>query len=309
MTQDYRKELPPIVFAIDDGYVEPCCVALRSIAETTPDPSLLDVFVLYPTLRSESQRRLEQSSCGLRLQLRRVGAVDRRFPVSGWVTEATYLRLSIGKALTEFDKAIYLDADLIATDDVVPLLRTDLSGRSLGAVRDPQNPVLRLGVGLPGWDQLGLSGNREYFNCGVMVLDLVKCRKNHIFERCASFLTERPQHVKFWDQDALNWVVDDDWLRLDRRWNTLPMSAILTFPGERYNAEEILPLASLLADEERAGIVHFAGKRKPWNELFPHSPAHQRYTELQSRVRGMEITRHLLGGAIEFFLTDGSSAR
>lgn len=288
MTQDYRKELPPIVFAIDDGYVEPCCVALRSIVETTPDPTLLDVVVLHTALQPESLRRLEKSASGLRLQPRRVGAVDQRFPVNGWVTEAAYLRLSIGKALAEFDKSVYLDADLIVKGDIVPLLRTDLGGRPLGAVRDPQNPILRLGVALPGWDRLGLSGDREYFNSGVMVLDLEKCREQRIFERCTSFLAERPQHVKFWDQDALNWVVGDDWLRLDHRWNTLPMSAILALPGERYTAEEILPLSHLLADEDRADIVHFAGKCKPWTELFPDCPARRHYADLQSRIRGMQ---------------------
>jgi lipopolysaccharide biosynthesis glycosyltransferase len=290
MAQDYRKELPPIVFAIDDGYAEPCCVALRSLVETTPDPRVLSVFVLHTALRPESLRRLEKSACGLRLQLRRVGAVDRRFPVNRRVTEAVYLRLSIGAALPEFNKAVYLDADLFATGDIVPLLRTDLGGWPLGAVRDPQNPVLRLGVALPGWDQLGLSGDREYFNSGVMVLDLAKYRERRVFERCTSFLVERPRHVKFWDQDALNWVVGDDWLRLDRRWNTLPMSAILTLPGERYKAEEILPLTCLLADEDRANIVHFAGKCKPWTELFPHCPARERYADLQSRIRGLEAT-------------------
>jgi lipopolysaccharide biosynthesis glycosyltransferase len=284
VTEDSWKELPPIVFAIDDRYVEPCCVALRSIANTTSDASRIDAYVLYAALRPESLRQLERNSCGLRLWLRQVDAVDRRFPVSDWVTEAVYLRLSIGTALPEFDKAIYFDADILVMGDIVPLMHTDLDGRLLGAVRDPQNPILWRGIALPGWDQLGLSGDHEYFNSGVMVLDLAKCREQRVFERCSSFLAERPQHIKFWDQDALNWVVGDDWLRLDRRWNTFPMSAILTLPGQWYNAEDVLPLAHLLADEDRADIVHFAGKCKPWSNLFPDCPIRQRYIEGKSRV-------------------------
>jgi UDP-D-galactose:(glucosyl)LPS alpha-1,3-D-galactosyltransferase len=259
-------------------------VALRSIADTTSDAGLIDVFVLYATLRPESIRRLESNSRGLRLWLRQVAAVDQRFPVSDWVTEAVYLRLSIGTALPEFNKAVYFDADILVMGDVVPLLHTDLDGCLLGAVRDPQNPILWRGIALPGWGKLSLSGHREYFNSGVMVLDLVKCREQRVFERCSSFLAARPQHIKFWDQDGLNWVVDDDWLRLDRRWNTFPMSVLLTLPGQRYSAEDVLPLAHLLADEDRADIMHFAGQYKPWSDSFPDCPIRQRYIEVKSKV-------------------------
>src|SRR6476661_1131782 len=173
MKQDRQTELPPVVFAIDEGYVEACCVALRSHAETTPNVDLIDVFVLFTALRPESRRLLARSAGDLRLRLRQVGAVDRRFPVIGRVTEIVYLRLQIATALPEFDKAVYLDADVQVMDDIVPLLCTDLQGRAVGAVRDPQNPVLGLGVALPGWERLGLTGDREYFNSGVLVLDLI----------------------------------------------------------------------------------------------------------------------------------------
>lgn len=281
-----REPLPPIVFAVDDGFVEPLAVALRSLGETHRGcVSELDVYVLHAGLTEANADRLRRQAgaVGLAPQLVRVDVPPGRYPVTGRATEATYLRLSIPEVLVH-DRVLYLDADILVTGDLRPLLRTTLRGRPLGAVRDPQNPIVRHGIGLPGWRELGVPGDREYFNSGVLLLDLPACRRHGVFERCVEFLTRPGRHVRFWDQDALNWAADDAWKRLDRRWNTFPMSAILRLPGDQYNAEHVLPVAELIADEPRARILHFAGTGKPWRGALPDGEANRRYAAVHARV-------------------------
>ncbi len=276
--------LPPIVFAIDEGYLEACCVALLSISDATPDPSRLEVFILHRALTADSLRRLDANAHGLRLCHRRVDTVHSSWPLLGRMTDAVYLRLAVGESLAEHSQALYLDADVVVRSDIVRLLLTDLAGSTLAAVRDPLNPVLRIGRALPGWEDLGLHADQSYFNSGVMMLNLLKCRERRVFERSIAFLLERSQNVSLWDQDALNWVVKDDWLRLDRRWNAPPMSALMAMPTESYDAEAIVPLGDLIDDEVGAWIVHFIGARKPWSGSFPPCPAARQHAELRRRL-------------------------
>jgi lipopolysaccharide biosynthesis glycosyltransferase len=91
------------------------------------------------------------------------------------------------------------------------------------------------------------------------------------------FVENRPEHILMFDQDALNWVVDDHWLRLPRCWNALPMSAMLQMFGTPPFAREMLPVDTLLEDERAARIVHYAGPRKPWKPGYAPGAARERY--------------------------------
>ncbi|HYZ79301.1 MAG TPA: glycosyltransferase family 8 protein, partial [Gaiellaceae bacterium] len=210
-----------------------------------------------------------------------------RRPVSEWWSSAMYLRLAIPDLLPRDRVALYLDADTVILDRVWPLLQTDVSDVCLAAVRDPFNPVLACDTKLPGWRELGLSGDTEYFNSGVMLMNLERWRDERIADRCSEFLEHNHEHVRFWDQDSLNVVVADRWLRLDRRWNTFPVSAMLAITGAKYRGEDVLPLSALLADEGAAAIMHFAGRVKPWDVSFPAGPARALYRRFGDTARDL----------------------
>jgi lipopolysaccharide biosynthesis glycosyltransferase len=272
----------PIVCGIDDAYVMPLCALAASVAAAHPDPATRPrMIVLHSGLSPSSCRAV--AICGerlrLELQLRRVPA-DRgaRFPVTGWASPAVYLRLAIGDLAADEPVVLYLDADTLVLRDLGPLLRQSLDGVALAAVRDPQNPIVGAGIALPGCERIGVPAGREYFNSGVMLLDLVACAELGVFERARRFLVDWPDEVRLWDQDALNVAVDDRWQRLDRRWNTFAMSALAAQPGFfHHTAEPVMPLADLLADEYTAAVLHFAGPIKPWHDEFPPVPLRQLY--------------------------------
>lgn len=276
---DTERTLPPVVLASDDDYARPLCVVLRSIA--TSNAAHLDalrVIVLHDSLSPPVARMLTSHAAdvGLNLQLRRVDADADAYPTHGWASAAAYLRLTLPDVLSDYDRAVYLDCDLLVLGDLTPLLTTDLGDAAIGAAEDVMNPVLGCGIGLPGWAELGLDAGRRYFNSGVLVLDLDACRE--VFDRARWFLANRTRHVFFWDQDALNWAADDRWFRLDRRWNMVALSAMLEMFGTPPCQAEMAPLPVLLDDEKNARILHYAGPRKPWNDDYPAGPARDRYT-------------------------------
>jgi len=271
----------PIVCGIDDAYVLPWQTLAASIAAAHPVVATRPrMIVLHAGLSGSSRRAVARCAdlLGLAVELRQVSDVGIRYPVSGWVSKAAYLRLAIGDAVGDEPMVLYLDADTLVVRDLGPLLHQSLDGALIGAVRDPQNPAVGTGLALPGCERIGVPRGRDYFNSGVMLLDLAACAELGVFDLARRFLARFPDEVRLWDQDALNVAVDDRWQRLDRCWNTFAMSALAVQPGFfHHTAEPIMPLDDLLADEYTAAVLHFAGPVKPWHEEYPSVPLRRLY--------------------------------
>lgn len=278
--------LPPIVCGVDHNYTLPLQALIQSLAVAhVDDVAGLRMIVLHERLSDEAQDRLRRQAerVGLSIEMSRLPAPKAvAFPVSGWVSDAVYLRLSIAEMVDE-PRALYLDSDVLVLRDLHRLLEQDLNGSALGAVRDPQNPLLEQGIALPGWEELGLPGSREYFNSGVMLLDLPACRQQRLFERAREFLTAHSQHVEFWDQCALNWAAGGRWQRLDREWNTFALSPLAARPDFVHHAEPVMPLKVLLEDERTASVLHFAGPEKPWSPHYPEGRLGELYQRFLPR--------------------------
>ncbi|MGH3566296.1 MAG: glycosyltransferase family 8 protein [Pseudonocardia sp.] len=265
----------PIVCGLDRAYLPPFLTMITSLSRSHGAAvASLWLVILHDELTPHDRQAVLDTAAraGLSAELRQVATRHEEWPVSGWVSPAVYLRLTAAESLPEFTRALYLDVDTLVLRDLRPLLATDLGGAPLGAVRDPQNPVLKSGIALPGWAELGLPGEREYFNSGVMLLDLDVCRRTGLFERASSFLTCHPSSARFWDQDALNWAADDSWCRLERQWNTFALTPLIDRGRFVHYAEHIIPLSELVDDERGAAVLHFAGPDKPWRDGYPPGP-------------------------------------
>ncbi|AVT38611.1 hypothetical protein C6W10_21655 [Plantactinospora sp. BB1] len=275
--------LPPIVCAVDDNFELPVRVLLHSLAVTHRHClDELRVVILHDALSLAPRTRIRAHAeqLGLRLELVQSPPVDPRFPVWRRFTAAIYLRLKVHEVLADESRVLYLDSDLLIMDDIRELLTQPLDGFALGAVRDPVRPTLGCGGALPSWDHLDFAADREYFNSGVLLLDLDKCRSTGLLDRASKILAERPEVARFPDQDALNWSADDNWLRLDQRWNTFAMSIVARRADYLHSAEHVVSLESLLRAEEVASILHFSGRNKPWQDSCPQSRSRDLYRQL-----------------------------
>jgi lipopolysaccharide biosynthesis glycosyltransferase len=180
--------------------------------------------------------------------------------------------------ITDHQRVLYLDSDMLVLGEIERLLRADLSGLPIGAVQDSQHPVVGKGISLPGWRDLGIDEGRPYFNSGVLLMDLEHEDQSEIVAKALDVLQYKPEAIMFWDQDALNYAVDGRWKQLDARWNTLAISPLVGLPGFLHDAgEETFPLPTLIAREPRARILHFAGPAKPWTADYPDGPMKDLY--------------------------------
>ncbi|WP_328959073.1 glycosyltransferase family 8 protein [Kitasatospora purpeofusca] len=291
-------EATRLVFAIDEAYSLPLTVAWHSLRVSNSElTDRLTIDVLYEELSPPTIERLRWHAelLGLRVRLRPVRLEPIRYPTAFGGAQANYLRLVIPELYLDGERILYLDADLVVRGDLRALLDTGLDGRPIAAVRDPLNPVVGRGRALPGWSKLGIPPEQEYFNSGVLLIDPARCREERLFARAVEFIAAHPEHIRLWDQDALNWAAADRWQRLDPHRNAFPLSALVRTPWVSYTTEDLMPLQDLVRLEETAAVLHFASPAKPWKNLLPDGPAADAYRALLSAVRDAELGVHRHG--------------
>lgn len=285
---------PILVFSCDGAYAMPLATALRSAAESNPDLWPLEVHVLCHAFPQPKRARvagsLPEGSVVLRwveVDLSAFGALDTLAHVSS----ITYARLRIPDVFPEeVERVLYLDGDLLVLGSLRPLWETDLGGCVVGAVHDGLAPKLAAGEpNLP-----PVPAVKDYFNSGVLLIDLPRWREEEISRRALEWLAAHPR-PPFMDQDALNVACDGRWRALDPRWNH----------QEHYEARDI----SRVAPEERPGILHFVTRRKPWDFRRP-GPNARFYDAIRSRTRfARGPLEHLRDAARQRVTTAGQTVR
>ena len=267
MTYGSAKTMAPsIVFACDSSYAMPLATCLRSIVESSRCGGPLDIHVLCSgisqPLRDKVLGSLPAGSVSIKwVDLNMVAFGS--FQTQQHVSKMTFARLLLPRVLPDLSRVLYLDADILVLDDLRALWGTDLGNAIVGAVlNDPINAELKASD--PVWK--AVPRVRDYFNAGVLLVDLDGWRREQVSERALAYLFQHP-HSPLADQDALNVVFDGRWKKLDGRWNC---QAHLHF----YALRSMRP-------EQKPGIIHFVTAGKPWNAWVPNANAAE-----YDRVRG-----------------------
>lgn len=244
-----RAAPPPIVLTSDEAFAMPLATTMRSLVDAHPgQPLEFHVFSngFAPATRARIVASLPAGAATLHWVSVDVGDYAG-FAAWERSTRMNYARFLIPRffpATTE--RVLYLDPDLIVLGDLQPLWAAELGDAVVGAVRDAiVEPLLRAGQ-LPDGS---VPRVRDYFNAGVLLINLPRWREAGISERAMAYLARHPQSF-FTDQDALNFACDGCWQELPAHWN---------FQRHREGPIAALPPA------ERPRIVHFVTNEKPWN--------------------------------------------
>ena len=233
MLASSSRELPlalddvVLVFACNELFVPYLSVALQSILVNTSPKRHYDIVVLTRDITPKSMITLTQqaSKYNVGLGFLDVDAAlgDIKLPHHGHFRPETYFRLLAPTLLDNVEKAIYLDSDIVVCADVAELFDTDVTGYLLAATRDADT------IGqIDGYDptvysylkdQLGMTEPHDYFQAGVLLMNLEKFRQTITAEELLDIATERTWH--WLDQDVLNKVVDGHYRRVHMKWNYL----------------------------------------------------------------------------------------
>jgi lipopolysaccharide biosynthesis glycosyltransferase len=255
-----NSERISVAVVCDDNYAQHATVMLRSLLVANAR-SAFDCFILVPGDFS-SRPRIEASLRDLPHGHPVFVAVDpatfKTAKVTGHISLAAYYRLAIGELLPpEIARVIYFDCDVIVKGDIGPIWSVDLGRHAVAATLDPltvDGETVRR--------RLGFDDAKPYLNSGVMVIDLARWRARQIGARALAFCLAEPERLTYWDQCAINHVLDGAFKLLDARWNF--QSSMLTWDDEFGCTPDSVRAA------RAAAIVHFTTGAKPWHYRCRH---------------------------------------
>ena len=281
-----------VVFACSENFVPYLSVAVQSIVDNASDDRRYDIIVLTRNITPASMitlsRQVKAPNTGIGYLDVDAALGDIELPHHGHFRPETYFRLLAPQLLPNVDKAIYLDSDLIVNDDLAKLYDYDVTGYKLAATRDAdtigQIDGYDATVGPYLKDELGMDDPHDYFQAGVLLMNLAELRRTVTAEEFLAVSTERMW--RWLDQDVLNKIVNGHYLRLPMRWNYLMDWQHLRRTHIVANAPQEIQDEY---DEARRNpaIVHFAGPdNRPWlypdadgAELFWHYAMRSPYIE------------------------------
>lgn len=177
-------------------------------------------------------------------------------PQSDRINLAAYLRLFDPNAFgDEYDRILYVDSDVwLCGGDISKLLDIPLIGQHpIAAVRTSHQRDLMSKL-MPEFKFLGLSA-APYFNSGLLLIDVPRWIKADVLGQSLEVIEKHSDALVMHDQSVLNIILRDQWSELSFVWNWM-------YSGRfSYLIESFSPF-----------VLHFAGKKKPWNTLSGEFP-------------------------------------
>jgi lipopolysaccharide biosynthesis glycosyltransferase len=230
-----------ILFCFDKKYEQHFGVAVTSLILNNID-NVIRIHLVTKKPSSNLREKIDQITLKYNVEFL-IYEIDeteiKNLTVSAHISSAAYYRLLAPDLLPkDLDKVLYLDSDLIVNGSLLELYNLNILNYLVAA---------RGGKVVTQKKRLDLKSN-YYFNSGVMLINLEAWHQMDIGNQCIQFLKENPHMTKLWDQDALNKVIDGQFLNLDKKWNSL----VDLYEG----TSEV---------NNQSVIVHFVGSLKPWH--------------------------------------------
>lgn len=246
-----------IILCTDEHYIIPCGITIFSICYHNKQHNL-HFHILAEEVSDRRKAELEtmiknsgQNICFYKIK----ETLLKNVPVNNCFRTSIYYRLLMANILpSNINKILYLDSDIIVRGDIEELWEYDISNYALGAVLDQSCDDIRNS------NRIGLPPLSDYYNSGVLLINLDFWRKQHIGEQCIRYVKENAENVLYPDQDALNIITQHKWIKLPFQYNTQAFMF--------YQPSEILArieyVRQMIKASENPLIIHYTEARKPW---------------------------------------------
>ena len=214
-----------------------------------------------------------------------------------FITKEAYFRLFVMDVLPQtLEKVLYLDVDMVICSSIRELWNTDISDVAVGAVPDCFHQDIHE------TNRIGYEVGLGIFNSGVLLINLSYWRDHDVMKKFVAYAREAKDHLKYHDQDVLNYVFRHCKKELPIRFNLQTIH--MYYDRFRY-------LHFRLIEEVKEAfchpvIIHYTGPEKPWyiNAYHPltcyflkycqmtpwkDAPLKRRYIPLKKRLRRLLV--------------------
>ena len=203
----------PIFFSIDDSYAPFLSVALKSAIDNSKSENNYRAIVMFESLSQDNRERLG----GLATDNFKIDFVEMNEGLetitdrlsnrirSEYFTLTIYFRLFIASMFPEYDKAIYIDSDIVLEEDIAELF-------SIDGIEPFQSYVEQV---------VGVDRN-DYVNSGVLLMNLKRLRDADFDKHFLFLLNTYHFDSVAPDQDYLNAICKGSIYYLSPKWNAMP---------------------------------------------------------------------------------------
>lgn len=216
----------PIVFASDNNYAGVLSVAIQSVISYSSDDINYDIIVFSDGISEKNKQKLLymiEGNGNISIRFIEVGAKlnEHVFQFTNTqLSRATFMRLFIPELLSEYDKIIYMDCDMVLRKDIAELYQVDVGDYLIGAVKDPHIiEVWKFRDNVERYlrDVINLKNPTEYFNAGLLLINVRNLKNEYTTDELFDLATSRKWMWE--DQCVLNYIAAGRVLFLDYRWN------------------------------------------------------------------------------------------
>ena len=245
-----------IAFCIDNNYILNAYVSIISILENKNYNTYISFYILISKDFHEENINLilslyEQYDL-FNITFYRMDDRFDKVKMYRYITKSDYFKLSLGEYLSNLNKIIYLDCDVIVYKDLVNLYEHNFNDYLLLAL-----PTVYIGNKLISKD--------IYYNGGVLLLNLKKMREIEFNKKVLEILDNgfTDTYNRWNDQAILNKFFYEYIGNLEPEYNSkLDLFAM----NSRYyiNKNDYFNLTHLIYSEKYPSIYHFTGEYKPF---------------------------------------------
>lgn len=256
-------EMLKVVFCFDENLTAQVQVAVSSLLDACAEDASCEIHCVC----TPAAKDVRQALCAI---------VDRRDngstlvmhcvdnPYAGAyqvrdISAGTYLRLTLPSLLPDVDRILYMDADVLVRESLLPLWEAAGEGKVLAAVKGAVNlsEKWEWNSDRDYWHLLsGMKGG--YINAGVTLLYLDEIRKRGLQEQWSALAKRR---FYYQDQDILNITCQGSIVYLSPKYNRL--AYLKQEEYEQFVAEGIYTEEECAEALQTPAVLHYAGD-KPW---------------------------------------------
>ena len=266
-----------ILSTLDQNYLPQLQVLLTSLRINNPSEKVV-LYLLHSGIPDSALTgvELQCSAYGYSfVPIRVENTLFQDAPVTRQYPKEMYYRLLAPQLLpTDVERVLYLDPDILIINPIRPLWETDLRGNLFGAAAHTGKTELANSV-----NQLRLGTQRDYYNSGVLLMDLAAGRREIRPDALFTYVEMHRKELVLPDQDLLNGLYSQRILDVeDVIWNC-----------DARNYSNYLLRSGGVCDlrwvMEHTSILHFCGKEKPWKPKYFHrfGILYQHYVQLTRR--------------------------
>lgn len=277
----------PVVLCFDSRIILGAAVTIKSLIDNAKNETVYDIRILHSDLSLKEQKNLTSLVEGTRHNMGFHYINPELFknaPKSkGAWTEIVYYRFLTSRVLSEYEKAIYSDVDVLIKDDLSDLYNTDISDYEFGAVRAEKNSPNTIGH-----KYFEENKNEYIYWSGLLLINNKRFNEENILDKLLKNASKFNKRLKFFDLDLVNITCD--------RFKALPLKYCLiqgfAYQEDFRKASDYEFLKEVYSDEEileaknKPAIIHYAGKPgKPWRMKNPYSDYQEYIDKLPKELR------------------------